>query len=371
MSSYVSNKEITNKILGVPQEDIWEALDVLEAHFGTEKARQIIAAEGLRPLTERVGKKLTSFMAFPDRGEGGSNSWGGNCSPEVVRQLVQYCQDWAKFYKYPIKNFKLVDPMGGGGTSHEVGKQMGINVSTYDLNPNYKFGKAGWNALKDDIEDSADLIFFHPPYHDMLIYSGRIWGKDSKAHPDDLSRCANYKDFIDKLNFITKKLYMSLRKNGRLAVLVGDYRKNGKFYSIQNDMMKIGDMESFIVKAQYNCNSDNRTYAKPFVPIVTEYLLVFQKKDCFIVPMTFTNTIVEDIRKVDDATITWKVLIDKTLESLGGKATFRDLYDKLREHPKSKKNQNYDARIRATIYDNKEEYINYGNGTYGLKYMVA
>ena len=43
------------------------------------------------------------------------------------------------------------------------------------------------------IKDSADLIFFHPPYHDIIKYSGNMWGK---ANPDDLSRCENNNDFV-------------------------------------------------------------------------------------------------------------------------------------------------------------------------------
>ena len=67
---------------------------------------------------------------------------------------------------------------------------------------------------------------------------------------------------------------MALRKDGRLAILVGDIRSKGEFHSMQHDMMKIGDFESFIVKGQFNCVSDSRTYKKPFIPIVTEYMLV-------------------------------------------------------------------------------------------------
>ena len=48
-------------------------------------------------------------------------------------------------------------------------------------------------CFKNDVEDSADLIFFHPPYHDIIKYSGNMWGK---ANPDDLSRCENYNDFV-------------------------------------------------------------------------------------------------------------------------------------------------------------------------------
>lgn len=248
---------------------------------------------------------------------------------------------------------------------------MGLRVVSYDLNPNFQFGKAGWNALKDEVEDSADLIFYHPSYHDMIKYSGNVWGRNTNPHPNDLSRCENYQDFIEKLNFIIKKLYHGLRRNGRLAVLVGDYRKNEEFYSIQNDMMKIGKFESFIVKGQYNCNSDTRTYRVPFIPIVTEYMLLFQKSDCFIVPVTTTSTVYEDIREKDDAAVTWRTLVRNTIESKGGKCHLKDLYIALRNHPKARNNSNYAARVRATLYENPNDYENLGDGYYRLKYMAS
>ena len=121
------------------------------------------------------------------------------------------------------------------------------------------------------------MIFLHPPYHSIIQYSGSVWGK---PHPDDLSHCSSYRDYIDKLNFIIKKLFISLRHGGYLAVLVGDIRTQGTFHSIAADMMTIGTLVSWIVKGQYNCRSSSRTYSgKPFIPIVTEHLLLFKKDE--------------------------------------------------------------------------------------------
>lgn len=360
----------------VTKSEILEGLDILEAHFGEQKVKEILIKLGeeliLKKLTERVGKKLTSFMAFPERGEGGDNKWKGNFSPKVVEALINYCLEWKQYYNQRIDHFKVIDPMAGSGTTYFKCKEMGIKCSTYDLNPYYKYGKAGWNALKDDLNESADLIIYHPPYHDMIIYSGYQYGK---PHPDDLSRCSSYSEFIEKLNFTIKKFFMALRKDGRLAVLVGDYRKNGKFYSIQNDMIKLGKLEAFIVKGQYNCNSDSRRYKKPFIPIVTEYLIIMQKDGPFIIAVNYTKTTKIDFKKRDDVTLTWQKLVRDTLEELGGSATLKELYETLKDHPKAKKNKNYEARIRATIYENPDdfEFVSKVNGTakYRLTYMAA
>ena len=343
------------------------AVEVLQKEFGDDW-QEIAQSLGTENLRRRVGKDLTSFVAFPDRGNGGSSAWRGNCSPKVVEAVARYVIDAKRYYGKSISDFTLLDPMSGSGTSKFAADNLRIRSVLYDLNPDAPQGRGNWNALRDEVDESADLIFFHPPYHSMIAYSGNMWGK---PHPDDLSRCGSYREFIEKLNFVLKKLYMALRKDGRLAVLVGDMRLKGQFYSMQTDMMKLGEYESFIVKGQFNCVSDNRTYAKPFVPIVTEYLLLFHKQDVLMVPFSKTLSGRFDVSKKDDASLTWHHLIRLTMESVGGETDLTALYAMLAEHPKSKGNEHYKERIRATIYEHKEQYVSCGNGTYRLNYKVA
>lgn len=169
------------------------AAQLLEAEFGPQwrTVADMLGTEGLR---KRVGKELTSFMAYPERGDGGNNQWRGNCSPEVVAALLRYCLDDKRYYGKDTSTFTLLDPMSGSGTSKAAADRYQVRSLLYDLNPAPAYGKGNWNALKDEVEDSADLIFFHPPYHNMIQYSGNIWGK---PHPDDLSRCENYSDFLE------------------------------------------------------------------------------------------------------------------------------------------------------------------------------
>ena len=348
-------------------ERLQRAAKILENEFGTDwmAVAQMLGTEDLR---RRVGKELTSFMAFPERGSGGSNQWRGNCSPEVIHSVAKYVLDTKKYYGKDVSDFTVLDPMSGSGTTKDAVDRLGVKSILYDLNPNAPVGKGNWNALKNDVEDSADLIFFHPPYHDIIKYSGNMWGK---PHPDDLSRCENYEDFVEKLNHVIKKLYMALRNDGRLAILVGDIRSKGNFYSMQHNIMRMGKFESFVVKAQFNCVSDSRRYAKPFIPIVTEYMLIYHKDDPFLVSYSKRLGNSVDISQKDVAGLTWHHLIRATIEKLGGEAKLTDLYDYLSEHPKSKKNEHYRERIRATIYEHKDQYIPTGSGSYRLTYKVA
>lgn len=347
--------------------ELQRASELLRSEFG-DNWLTIAQMLGTDDLRRRVGKELTSFMAFPARGDGGDNKWRGNCSPEVVRSIAKYVLNTKRYYRQDVSQFTILDPMSGSGTTQPVAESLGVKSILYDLNPTPRYGKGGWNALHDDVEDSADLVFFHPPYHSIIRYSGDVWGK---PHPDDLSRCENWADFIEKLNFVIKKLFMCLRKDGRLAVLVGDIRQKGQFHSMQNDMLKIGTYESFIVKAQFNCVSDTRTYAKPFIPIVTEYLLVFHKDDIFMVPFEVRKCGMHDIRKQDSAVMTWHHLIRMTMEGMGGTAKLNDLYAALQEHPRAKTNANWMARVRATLYEHPDQYIRRERGVFSLSYPVA
>ena len=304
-------------------ERLQRAAKILENEFGTDwmTVAQMLGTEDLR---RRVGKELTSFMAFPERGNGGSNQWRGNCSPEVVHSIAKYVLDTKKYYGKDVSDFTVLDPMSGSGTTKDAVDRLGVKSILYDLNPNAPVGKGNWNALKNDVEDSADLIFFHPPYHDIIKYSGNMWGK---PHPDDLSRCENYEDFVEKLNHVIKKLYMALRNDGRLAILVGDIRSKGNFYSMQHNILRMGKFESFVVKAQFNCVSDSRRYTKPFIPIVTEYMLIYHKDDPFLISYSKRLGNCVDISQKDVAGLTWHHLIRATIEKLGGEAKLSVLYD--------------------------------------------
>lgn len=66
--------------------------------------------------------------------------------------------------------------MSGSGTSKAAADQYQVRALLYDLNPAPAVGTGNWNTLKDEVNDSADLIFFHPPYHSIIQYSGNMWG---------------------------------------------------------------------------------------------------------------------------------------------------------------------------------------------------
>ena len=104
---------------------IQRAAAVLEQEFGSDwlTIAQQLGTENLR---QRVGKELTSFMAFPERGNGGDNRWRGNCSPEVVVSVLRYVLDTKRYYGKSTSDFVLLDPMSGSGTSKAAADALGV-----------------------------------------------------------------------------------------------------------------------------------------------------------------------------------------------------------------------------------------------------
>ena len=43
-------------------------------------------------LSEKGSKPLTSIVPYPERGEGGSNRYRGDCSPRLVEDLIGFLQ---------------------------------------------------------------------------------------------------------------------------------------------------------------------------------------------------------------------------------------------------------------------------------------
>ena len=84
-----------------------KAMEILRQEFG-EEWLPIVQALGTEDLRRRVGKDLTSFMAFPERGEGGKNTWRGNCSPRVIEAVVNYVLESKRYYGKDIEGFTLL-----------------------------------------------------------------------------------------------------------------------------------------------------------------------------------------------------------------------------------------------------------------------
>ncbi|AUV74213.1 hypothetical protein C1940_17325 (plasmid) [Lactiplantibacillus plantarum subsp. plantarum] len=269
-----------------------------------------------------------SILSYQNRGKWGNAHYRGNVSGHVIWDLLD-----------TFKPQKFVEVFSGGGTGKDVAQELGYANSIHlDL-------LNGWDALTDEIPETSDFVFSHPPYWDMVDYS-KVRGSDDK---DDLSNGMPYPEFIKKLDIVNRKIYGSLTNGGRHAFLVGDVRKNHQYYSIIKDMTWFGDLEDHLIKEQFNTLSGRKTYAGSFIPISHEHLLIFRKNNLWNLAIKFTKDFRRDLRSLTN--VTWLELIRTAVLSNGGKAQLSDLYRTLEGCQKAKNNHNWQAKIRQVLQD--------------------
>ena len=197
---------------------------------------------------------LTSIVSYPNRGPWGDNRYPGNSSGYL---LIDLCATYTPR--------SVLDPMEGGGTSRDVCADMGIAYQGFDLH-------SGVDSLHDEIGDGYDLIFWHPPYHDMKIYSD---------DPRDLSRAGSLAAFGALLRAGYWRFFERLAPSGRLAILIGDLRRHGRYEPLTADVARLdrNHLAGIIVKAQHNVSSNRTQYGGAFVPILHETLTIFQRPE--------------------------------------------------------------------------------------------
>jgi hypothetical protein len=221
-------------------------------------------------LLERLGdgfydiyaedEDMTSVVSYPER----CSMWGdyryrGNCDGRLIKDLI---------LRYKAK--RVADPMMGSGTSRDVVAGLNQHKKTEiafwggDL-------RLGFDLTKHDLPGKFDFVWLHPPYWNIIQYS---------SEAGDLSNIDDYRQFKELLHVCLRRCYNSLVLGGRMAVLIGDVRRQGRYTAIIKDILAFphGELRSIIIKVQHNCTSDRKFYGKlEDVSIKHEYCVVFKK----------------------------------------------------------------------------------------------
>lgn len=276
---------------------------------------------------------MKSVISYPIRGPWGQNDWRGNMSGYVVKDLIEH-----------FRPKLFVDACEGSGTSGEVCRDMGIEYVGLDLYKGNDFTK---DAIIAQLPRLADICFTHPPYHDMIQYSGSVYG--DKAIDGDTSRCTSPEEFIARSQVMLMNQREATRNNGIYATLIGDLRKNGQFLTFQSDfieMMPKKELISVTIKTQHNCMSDGRQYKGDFVPIIHEYLLLWKKssRSLFAVSMDIASELQKRVAT------TWRNVIRMVLMKLK-EATLADIYAEVEKVAgyKIARNANWQAKVRQQL----------------------
>lgn len=278
----------------------------------------------------------SSICSYPQRGHYGDNSYRGNCTGYIVKDFIESYHDGRGVF---------ADPSIGSGTSIEVAAELGIRHFGADLH-------SGFNLLVDDFQshigEQAQLIWWHPPYADMIQYSGRQWG--TQTHPYDMSTM-NLRDFTEALELALFNIHDACETKGIYGVLMGNLRRAGKYYNLSSLVERVapGRLVDEIIKVQHNCLSDQRRYAKSFVRIAHEKLLVFSK-DNGNSSMFFLGVAVNRAKNM--VKVTWRSAVRRVLQGQAA-SSLSEIYSAIEPYAAQTENQHWQAKVRQVLQDER------------------
>lgn len=284
----------------------------------------------------------STILSFPDRGPWGDKKYRGNCSGWIQAFLI---------WKYQVR--KMAELFAGSGTGSDVCRDMQIPYIGADLNPSpVRNNILPVNAVSDDVPDEfrdADLLFMHPPYGAEIgiPYAGSMWKDPGKQlSRSDLGQMP-WDKFMRTLNAVVMKYYAAMENGARMAVLMGDVRRKGQFHSMLADIVKPGNLEQIIVKAQHNCVSNGRQYSsRGFVPITHEFLMVVHKPSGYSILFQLPQKYRTDIR--DSESATWTDVVYAVVQTQET-CTLTDIYAKIEGNKKAKKNPHWKEKVRQVL----------------------
>lgn len=275
---------------------------------------------------------MKSIISYPDRGSYGKSSWRGNTSGYVIKDLI---------FHFRPKLF--VDICEGSGTSRDVCRELNVEYRGFDIHSGHDFTRMD---ILSNLPQPADICFSHPPYHNIIKYSGFVYGEAPVR--GDISHCESVSNFLDMAQTMLWNQRRATAAGGVYASLIGDIRKGGCFHSFQADfisMMPASELISVVIKEQYNCTSDSKVYNGRFIPISHEYLLIWRKsgQDVFCVSLDVLNSSRVRIKR------TWRTIVRSALIKLGGRAVLADIYKTIDPGKQSETNRNINAKIRQVL----------------------
>jgi hypothetical protein len=200
------------------------------------------------PRTAGGTPTLTSIHATPGRGPYGDPRYRGNCSGLLIRDLLLF---------YGAR--RVLDPMEGGGTCGDVCRELGIDYVGRDLRRGFDASQAAsFHGL-----GAFDFIWWHPPYFQMVRYND-----DERC----LSNAPTVREFTTRTRQVLANLRAALTDGGKLAILIGDGKHEGKYLGLPFRLMSAAAAEGFwlaapeIIRFGFGATSSRREYSGAFVP---------------------------------------------------------------------------------------------------------
>ncbi|MBT8382901.1 MAG: DNA methyltransferase [Ignavibacteria bacterium] len=221
----------------------------------------------------------------------------GNFVPQIPNQFLK---------RYTKKGDWVLDPFVGSGTTLIECKRLGRNGLGLELNKQVaemaksnvdkepRGNKVKIKILNNDSSTmnykaqlkkfgtkSVQFILMHPPYWDIIKFSGK---------KNDLSNAQSLNEFVKMFVKVAEKTYSVLDKGRYCAVVIGDKYSSGEWiplgFYVMQEMMKVGyKLKSTIVKNFDQTTAKRnqkdlwrfRALAGGFYIFKHEYIFLFQK----------------------------------------------------------------------------------------------
>lgn len=280
---------------------------------------------------------MKSVVSYPERGPYGNNKYRGNCTGYIIKDLIEH-----------FRPSLFVDVCEGSGTSRDVAKEMGIRYVGLDLHRGFDFTK---DSVLHAVGEPSPMVFSHPPYFNMIPYAAerRKHGLLVRDQENDLSQALSQEDFLEQTRIMLLNQREATLTGGIYTTLIGDMRKDGRFYSFQSDFIKMmpkDELHSVVIKMQHNMNSAKSSY-RGVIEIWHEYLLIWKKKQVTLAQISWDKA--KEFQNGMHAT--WRSFIRIALMNLGGSATLDRIYDEVARiaDDKVKANLHYREKIRQTL----------------------
>jgi hypothetical protein len=212
------------------------------------------------PKTASPVPHLTSLYHFHRAGEYGDRKWPGNCGGNLIKDLLRY-----------FKPSLVFDPMSGSGTCEDVCKELGIACMAWDIH-------SGFDAC--DPKEFApaemfDFIWAHPPYWRQKLYAD---------DPRDLSRSPTLEHFLRRYGQFIRNCAASLKRGGKLVILMGDYsdREAGYVplvYWTKRLAFDAGLKQhcTDIIRFSHGASSGKKVYKSSFIPGLHDVCTIFER----------------------------------------------------------------------------------------------
>ncbi len=293
---------------------------------------------------------MHSLVSYPERGNFGSNSYRGNTSGFIIIDLLNQF--------FPVNKCNgntpkiILDINEGSGTTGDAVKHLNESRSEphfkyygYDLKNGHSFLDTDYVSLMDG--QQSNLSFSHFPYHDMIKYSGSVWGQ---MQDDDTSHCKSINEFLEKSQVALMNQRESTSDHGFYTTLIGDMKRKGRCSSFQADFLSFmprDELVNVVIKKQHNVKSNNTSYNANFIPIMHEYLLIWKKQPKSLVSIAYEKA----CQFREDMARTWRTYIRIVMIKLK-EANLSDIYREVEAIlPNSlfSTNNNIKAKIRQQL----------------------